>query len=234
MLEIIIRQDGEQVGQLQFDRKSWKHEDALKVLSIYLSREVPTKVQKEELASPRISLGKGVAEPDSLLGAETFEAPQDLLAVEGEHVPKEENLSSLSPSDTKSGSEETLTTTPQLKSSDYEIIDKFAVGKKRAMKYKGNNITGNHIATLLSIKALGGKISRAGDMTSLLEKDSRYDSQYRGGTYRTILLTLTELGFVEKLGDDVRRITNLGREVAAMFVVLPKSEIEFEATEIPS
>lgn len=218
MLEVVIKQNDKQIGQLQFD-SNWKFEDAMNVLGMYVAKEVPRKgrevsIKEPEIKEPEIKEvfveTKNAEEHKEKNGAlsEELSIPHtehtDLVAVHQMH----NAFDSASP----------------LYPSDYKILDRYATGKKRVMKYRGNNVTGNHIAVLIALKLVGGEISAANDLAEALKQDARYDSRYDSGTYRQVLRALAELGFIEKNDGDVRVITELGKKVAALFTILPKAE----------
>ncbi len=218
MLEVIIKQNDRQIGQLQFD-SNWKYDDAMKVLSIYVSREIPRNTEGEVMVLSTMKAPQRDVEEGP---------PPDVERGEPETIAKDnhaQNSLLVTPSLSIGGfvGFDDRDEGPELNPDDFYIIDRFAIGKKRVMKYKHENVTGNQVATLVALRDLGGRIEVANELAPKLNKDARYESQHLSSTYRTLLAALADFGWVERADNDSKVINGLGRKIASMFPSLPKA-----------
>lgn len=221
MLEVIIKQNERQIGQLQFDG-NWKYEDAMKVLGIYIAREIPQDSEKTSetpvlaiTKAPQQDIEEGPPSSTVNIEPETIQNDSDR-----DNVPLSASITSDGePANSGRESEEF-----NLNPDDYHLIDRYAVGKKRVMKFKGENVTGNQIATLVALRDLGGSIKVANELAAALKRDARYDSQHVSGTYRMLLGALADFGWIDKAADDSKKINGLGRKIASIFPSLPRVE----------
>ena len=202
MLEFIIKQDDTQIGLFQIDG-NWTYEDAMKVLGIYVSREL----------KPR-TLGVEIPPPTQ----RQAEAGQSTKL--SEHQLQQEEANKKVQADEKP---DTLELVRRHRAQHpVKIIDRFATGKKHVMKYRGKALTGNMIAVLVAM----GKLETIGEARDLEEEvlsDARFESvsDNEMGTIRYVVRTFVKLGFVKEVSAYSREITEIGKNVASMFTKLP-------------
>lgn len=211
MLEFIIKQDEKQIGQLQFDR-NWTYDDAMRVLSRYVMREL---LPNEDHSDFNASLP----------------SKRERVRSEGSFSPIGRTRS-LSVGKMKSYGGGTAIPLPNSELGlavagieGVEILDMSAIGKKHVMKYNGKIVTGNILAGLVAISNLGGRISEARDLQDEVNSDARYESVSDSelGTLRYLLRALAELGFITEAEDGGRTITEVGDKIAKVFGKLSKT-----------
>lgn len=213
MLEIVIRQSAEaggedgfrQVGQLQID-SSWDFDDVMAVLALFVGREIP----REQPSASRVdSSGSRPRNVSSF--------PQEEMTAQ----PKQEVASGIHMAgSTAQGSPEDL----EGFTSKLNIVDEYAVGKRHVLTIDGTIATGNVIAALGAVNAMGGRISKASDIKDALFRDGRFESSAHNtrNAIRHLIRSLKKLGCVSE-SDGGIEITPLGRKVAGRIPRLPKS-----------
>ena len=124
MLKFIIKHNDVQIGQIQFD-KNWSYDDAIKILGIYVRREIEPQSPVDSEIIAKDSSIKDAEKPIPLALKFT-----DSVIVQASSIPE------------------------SLKGA-HTILDRNAIGMKRVVRYKEQMLTGNMVAVLSAIGRAG-------------------------------------------------------------------------------
>lgn len=96
----------------------------------------------------------------------------------------------------------------------------YQVGKKEVIRWEDNRVTGNLVATLQAMEALGGEFKSNGDLLPFVRRNERFSlDTNKTDSVRGQLRWLREKGLV-----DDKRLTDLGSRMARAVKVLEHNE----------